>query len=201
MNTRLLSIAGCSWAVAGLMAALLTPSVTAADPPPLERVQTIALRGPVGGMDHLAVDAKRGRLFVANTVNNSLDVVDLKAGKLLKQIPGQGRIRGIAYSREADRVFVGNGTGGVCNAFDGENYDLIKSVPLGVDADNVRYNPRTRRIYVVHADTELSVIDAEDYTLRSPIALPQSLGAFQLEAGRARLYINAKAEGVVVALD
>jgi DNA-binding beta-propeller fold protein YncE len=176
-------------------------AVLAADPPPLDRVQTIALKGPVGGMDHLAVDAKRGRLFVANTVNGSLDVVDLKAGKLLKQVPGQGRIRGIAYSPEADRVFVGNGTGGVCNAFDGESYDLIKSIPLGVDADNVRYNPRTHRIYVVHADTELSVIDAKDYTLRSPVALPKSLGAFQLESGRPRMYVNAKADGEVVVID
>src|SRR5947199_10692352 len=92
-----------------------------ADPPPLERVRTIALKGPVGGLDHLAVDAKRGRLFVANTVNDSLDVVDLKAGKLLKQVPGQGRIRGIDYSPDVDRVFVGNGTGGVCNTFDSES--------------------------------------------------------------------------------
>ena len=42
-----------------------------AGPPPLERVGVIALKGPVGGMDHLAVDAKRGRLFVANTANDS----------------------------------------------------------------------------------------------------------------------------------
>src|SRR5262249_61171212 len=62
------------------------------------------------------------------------------------------------------------------------------------------YNPRTRRIYVVHADTELSVIDARDFTLRSPIALPKSLGAFRLESGRPRLYVNAKA-GQVVAID
>jgi DNA-binding beta-propeller fold protein YncE len=201
MSIRSLGISGCSWAWAGLAAALLTPSVTAAGPPPLERVQTIALKGPVGGLDHLALDAMRGRLFVANTVNGSLDVVDLKAGKLIKQIPGQGRIRGIDYSAEVDRVFVGNGTGGVCNTFDGASYELLQSVPLGDDADNVRYNPRTQRIYVVHADRELSVIDAKDYTLRSPIALPRSLGAFKLEAGRPRMYINAKAEGVVVAID
>ena len=148
-------------------------------------MQTIDLKGPVGGLDHLALDAKRGRLFVANTVNGSLDVVDLKAGKLLKQVPGQGGIRGIDYSPESDRVFVGNGHGGVCNTFDGESYELLKSVPLGDDADNVRYNPRTQRIYVVHADNELSVIDAKDYTLRSPIALPKSLGAFRIGSGPA----------------
>jgi DNA-binding beta-propeller fold protein YncE len=197
MNLRSLSIAGRFWALGTLAVTVISPP-TAADPPLLERVRTIALKGPVGGMDHLAVDAKRGRLFVANTVNNSLDVVDLNAGKLLKQVPGQGRTRGIDYSPEADRVFVGNGTGGVCNMFDGNDYELIKSVPLGVDADNVRYNPRTQRIYVVHADTELSVIDARDFTLRSPIALPKSLGAFRVESGRPRLYVNAKAGQVVV---
>jgi hypothetical protein len=100
--------------------AVLTPRAVADDPPPLAQVRTIALKGPVGGLAHLAVDTKRGRLFVANTVNGSLDIVDLKAGKLLKQVPGQGRIRGIDYSAEADRVFVGNGTGGICNTFDGE---------------------------------------------------------------------------------
>jgi DNA-binding beta-propeller fold protein YncE len=173
----------------------------AAEPVPLERIRTIALSGPVGGLDHLAIDSKRGRLFVANTTGGTLDIVDLKAGKLLKQIPGQGRIRGIAYSPEVDRVFVGNGTGGICNTFDGESYDLLKSVPLGIDADNVRYNPRTRRIYVVHADSELSVIDGGDFSLRSPIALPKSLGGFQLEAGRPRLYLNAKEAGQVMVID
>src|SRR5262249_50723082 len=133
--------AGISLVALAVVVTSMSPSrVDAADPPPLERVQTIALKGPVGGLDHLAIDAKRGRLFVANTVNGSLDVVDLKAGTLLKQVHGQERIRGIDYSPEVDRVFVGNGTGGVCNTFDGENYELIKSVPLRIHADNLRYN-------------------------------------------------------------
>jgi DNA-binding beta-propeller fold protein YncE len=171
-----------------------------AEPPPLERVRTIALKGPVGGLDHLALDARRRRLLIANTVNDSLDVVDLKVGKLLKQVPGQGRIRGVYYSPEVDRVFVGNGTGGVCNTLDGESYEVLKSVRLGVEADNVSYNPRTQRIYVIHADNEMSIIDAEDFTLRSPIALPKSIGAFRLEAGRPRMYVNAK-QGLVVVID
>src|SRR4051812_15923925 len=202
MNRRGCRRGGIVGAVGALALIVLTPGdVSAAEPPPLERVQTITLKGPIGGLDHLAFDAKRGRLFVANTINGSLDVVDLKAGRLLKQVPGQGRIRGVAYSPEADRVFVGNGVGGVCNTFDGDSYELLRSVSLGVDADNVRYSPRTHRIYVVHADTELSVIDAGDDMVRSPIALPKSLGAFQLEASRPRIYINVKAEGVVVAID
>jgi len=202
MRIRLRNFVNFPWALVALAIAVLTFATigAAAEPLPLKRVRTIALKGPAGGLDHLAIDAKRGRLFVANTVNDSLDVVDLKAGKLLKQVSGQGRIRGIAYSPDLDRVFAGNGTDGVCNTLDGDNYELLKSVTLGVDADNVQYSPRTQRIYVVHADKELAVIDAKDYTLRSPIALPKSIGAFRLEVGRPRMYVNAK-EGQVVVID
>ncbi len=176
-------------------------SSRAEEPPSLERVATIALKGPVGGLDHLALDAERGRLFVANTVNGSLDIVDLKAGKLFKQIPGQAQIRGVDYSPDLDRIFVGNGTGGVCNVFDGKDYRLLKNLPLGEDADNVRYSPQTRRVYVVHADHELSVIDADGYVEGRPIVLSKSLGAFKVESSRPRMYVNAKAAGLVVAID
>jgi DNA-binding beta-propeller fold protein YncE len=192
-----------SLALAAPMLAIPTATSFADDPalPPLERVQTIALKGPVGGLDHLAIDSRRGRLFVANTSNNSLDVVDLKAGTLLKQVPGQGRIRGIAYAPDLDRVFVGNGTGGVFNAFDGQDYGLLKGLPLGDDADNVRYNPATRRIYVVHADEELAVIEADGYSTRSPIPLPKDVGGFQLEWRRPRMYVNSKSAGQVIVID
>jgi DNA-binding beta-propeller fold protein YncE len=171
------------------------------DAPPLERVATIALNGPVGGLDHLALDAPRKRLFVANTVNGTLDIVDVNSGKLYKQIPGQARIRGVDYSPDLDRIFVGNGTGGVCNVFDGGDYRLLKNLPLGEDADNVRYNPNSRRVYVVHADHELSVIDADSYVEMRPIAVSKSLGALKVESSRPRIYVNAKAAGLVVAID
>jgi DNA-binding beta-propeller fold protein YncE len=180
-----------------LTASVLTPSVNAEDPPPLQLVRKIALKGPVGGLDHLALNAKRARLFVADTANGSLDIVDLKAGMLLTQVSGQAGIRGIDYDPGSDRVFVGNGAGGICNVFDGQSYELQKSIPLGDDADNVRYNPRTNRVYVVHADKELAVIDGKDYSVRQPIALPTSLGAFKLESSRPRMYANAKNDGVI----
>src|SRR5437899_154136 len=65
--------------IAGLLAVSgLTAS--AAEPASLELMGTIVLKGKPGKLDHLALDAKRERLFVANKVNNTLDVVDLKAG-------------------------------------------------------------------------------------------------------------------------
>jgi DNA-binding beta-propeller fold protein YncE len=169
----------------------------AADPPPLELVQTIGLKGPDGKLDHFALDTKRDRLLVANQVNNSLDVVDLKAGKLLTQVVGQKSISGIAYVADLDRVFVGNSAGGVCNAFDGGRYDLLKSLPFP-SADNVRFDARSGLVVLGHK--ALAIIDPKTMTVKTDIALPGSPRAFRSEPDRPRLYANTSS-GVVSVVD
>ena len=146
--------------------AIIASQVAAADPAALELVQTIDLKGPAGKLDHFSLDTKRDRLLVANQINNTLDIVDLKAGKLLQQIPGQKSVSGVAYVPDLDRIFVGNG-GGVCNAFDGGTFELLKSLPFP-GADNVRFDARANLIYLGHKS--LAVIDPKTMTLNTDIA-------------------------------
>ncbi|HKB36011.1 MAG TPA: hypothetical protein VKD72_06125 [Gemmataceae bacterium] len=174
----------------------------AEEPSPLERVQVIPLHGrPDKKLDHMTLDAKRDRLLVANMANRTLDVVDLKAGKLLKEVPDQRGIQGVAYAPDLDRVFVGLGVGGLCNAFDGETYKLLKSVKLGTDVDNVRYDPRGRRVYAAHLEKSLSVLDGRNLELIADLRLPGFPEAFWLETGRRRLYANVPSLNQVLVLD
>jgi DNA-binding beta-propeller fold protein YncE len=158
------------------------------------------LKGPQGRLDHLALDAKQNRLFVANMANSSLDVVDLKAGKLLKQIPDQKGIQGIAYVADLNRIFVGNGEGGACNAFDGEDYKLLKSLPLD-DADNVRYDEKAKLVYVAHAEKSLAVIDPRELKVLKEIKLSAAPESFQLAKEFSRLYLNAPKSPQVLVID
>src|SRR5437867_2823400 len=157
-------------AVAAALAGLVWGGCAAGEAP-LKLVQTIPLAGPAGRLDHLALDAGNGRLFVANMANASLDVVDLKAGKLVKQVPGQKGIQGIAYAPDLDRVFVGVGEDGACRVFDGRDYKPLKSLPMD-DADNVRYQPETHRVYVAHAEKSLAVLDAKTPEVLAEIKVP-----------------------------
>jgi DNA-binding beta-propeller fold protein YncE len=172
----------------------------AAEPDTLELVQTIPLKGAPGRLDHLAIDSKHARLFVANLSNNSLDVVDLKAGKLVKQIPGQQKIQGVAYVPDVDRIFVGNGKDGVCNVFDGNNYELLRSIKLD-DADNVRYDPRSKQVYVAHAENALALIDPKKMEVKATIKLPGAPEAFQLDPSQRRLYVNIPRPSQVAVVD
>jgi hypothetical protein len=192
--------ASFGWAAA-LLVGFGAALAAAAEPATLELVQTIALKGPPSRLDHLAIDHLHGRLFVANMANSSLDIVDLKAGKLVKQIPGQKGIQGIAYAPDLDRIFVGNEAGGICNVFDGRDYGLLKEVKFADDADNVRYDARTHRAYVAHAEQSLAAIDADKLEVLTDITLPGQPESFQLEKGRPRLYLNVPSAKAVVVID
>lgn len=175
--------------------------VWAADNPSLKLVQTIPLKGATGKLDYLVTDARNERLFVANKANNTLDVVDLKAGALIKQIPGQQGVQGVAYAADLDRVFAGIGSGGFCNIFDGSSYKLLKSVKFKDDADNVRYDARTHCAYVAHAEAAVGVIDAKTFELKADIKMPGAAEAFCLEAKRPRMWVNIPSPCQVVAVD
>jgi DNA-binding beta-propeller fold protein YncE len=186
--------------IAALLLVLGVRLATGAEPATLELLQTIPLKGAAGRLDHLAIDGKHARLFVANLSNNSLDIVDLKAGKLIKQIPDQKKIQGIAYAPDLDRIFIGNGTGGACNVFDGKDYTLLKSITLP-GADNIRYLASRRLVYVGHAEKALSVIDAQTYEVKATIQLPGRPEGFQLETKRPLLYMNTVEPTRLVVVD
>ena len=184
-----------------LLAFCLLPCGEAAHSPSLERIQRIPLKGRPGKLDHLIVDAQSERLFQANKVNNTVDVVNLKAGKLAKQITGQAGVQGLAYAADLQRLFAALGTGGYCNIFDGKNYKLLKTIKFADDADNVRYNPRTHLVYVAHAEKSLGVIDGQSLELKADISLPGSAESFQLDTRRPRLYLNIPSPSQVVVID
>jgi DNA-binding beta-propeller fold protein YncE len=167
----------------------------------LELIQTIPLKGKAGSLDHLAIDLKGDRLFVANKANNTLDVVDLKAGKLVLQKPNQTAIQGIAYAADLNRIYVGLGSNGLCNIFDGKSYNLLETIKFKDDADNVRYNPNTHLVYVAHAENSLGVIDARSFALKGDIKLPGTAEGFQMETKRPRIYLNTPSPSLVVVID
>jgi DNA-binding beta-propeller fold protein YncE len=167
----------------------------------LELVQTIDLKGKPGKLDHLIVDGKTERLFLANKVNNTVEVIDLKAGKPIKQLKNQAGAQGLAFAGDLDRLFVGLGTGGFCNVFDGKDFKLLKTIKYADDADNVRYNPRTHLVYVAHAEKALGVIDGEALEQKTDISLPGSAESFQLESGRPLMYLNVPSPSQVVVID
>ncbi len=178
------------------LALFVFSGASAADP--LELKQTIKLDGKAGNLDHLAVDVKGERLFVANKPNNTLDVIDLKTGKMVKQIADQGKVSGVAYSEEFDRVYVGNGAG-TCNAFDCKEYKLAFSVKLA-KADNVNYHAAAKMVYVAHGDS-ISALDAKTGEVKAKVALPGDAHGFGIDEKANKLYVSLTKPSQVAVID
>jgi len=68
---------------------------------PLTLAATITLAGVQGRIDHLAVDIAHERLFLAALGNNTVEVIDVKAGKRIHTIPGLQEPQGLLYLRTA----------------------------------------------------------------------------------------------------
>ena len=85
---------------------------------PLSLVRSIELPRVEGRIDHLAFDAAGQRLFVAALGNNTLEILDLKAGIHLHTITGLHEPQGVAFIPESNTIFVTNGKTGMCDMFD-----------------------------------------------------------------------------------
>src|SRR5262250_3804484 len=84
---------------------------------PLRLVQTIALPGVKGRIDHIDVDVQGKRLFVAGLENGSVEIVDLHSGKWSKSIPGFQKPQGIVYIGAPNKLFVASGDDSMLRVF------------------------------------------------------------------------------------
>src|SRR5262245_66600912 len=102
---------------------------SAAGPPSLQLTQTIQLAGVEGRIDHLAVDVAGQRLFVAALGNNTLEVVDLRAGRRTASVLGMREPQGVAFLADRNRIIVANGGDGQCVIVDGGALQVKQRIP------------------------------------------------------------------------
>jgi len=177
---------------------VVPPTFAAGADAPLVPVQTMVSKGVAGGLDHLAVDSKGGRLFLANKTNNTLDVFDLKGGKLIQQIPDQMKVSGVVYSEDHDIIYVGN-IGGTCNAIDGKTYKVLFSTKCE-KADNLYYHSGKNLVYIQHGNF-VAVLDATTGEVKTEIDMGSPTKEFRVHKKAERLYINLRNPNVLAVVD
>ena len=150
---------------------------------------TVPMADVQGRIDHLSIDLKGQRLFVAALGNNSLEVIDLKENKRVHTINGLAEPQGITYSSSTNRVFVANGKDGSVRAFDAASWKMLSSTSYGDDADNLRQDPSSGHIWVGYGGGALGEFDLEGTKL-ADTRLDAHPESFQLEKNGSRIFIN-----------
>ena len=167
---------------------------------PLRLEKTIELPDVQGRIDHLSLDLKGERLFVAALGNNTVEVIDIHGGKRAKTIAGLREPQGVRYVPDADRLYVANAKDGSVRVFDGNSYSLLKTIDYGDDADNLRYDAEHKRIYVGYGGGALGEFDSYGNKI-ADIKLDAHPESFQLEKDSPRIYVNLPGARKVAVVD
>jgi YVTN family beta-propeller protein len=170
----------------------------------LRQVQSIQLPNVEGRIDHMAIDSKGERLFVAALGNNTLEVIDLKASKVAGEIPNLKEPQGVAYVPEGNKLLITNGEGDSLDIYDAQSLKLLNQVVLGDDTDNVRYDSTTGYAYVGYgtgSGSALGVVDVSTTTKVADIRLSGHPESFQLEDSGQRIFVNVPTANQIAVVD
>ena len=173
----------------------------AEDAAPLRLVQTVPLTGVEGRIDHLSADVAGQRLFVAALGNDTVEVVDLRAGVRTRTLRGFDEPQGVAFIADAGKLFVANGATGAVSISDGKTLDPIGSVRFGKDADNLRDDAAHHQLYVGYGDGALAVLDTTSGKRTDEVKLAGHPESFQLEAAGPRVFVNVPDAAHVAVVD
>jgi DNA-binding beta-propeller fold protein YncE len=177
------------------------PNAVHAEEKALQLKQTIVLPGVEGRIDHFAFDASGERLFVCALGNNTVEVLDLRKGERIRSISGLGSPQGILYIPELDRLFVANDKDGIFKIYDGKSFQQISELNFKDDADNVRYDNATKKIYVGFGSGGIAVVNAPDGKQIGSIKLSAHPEAFELEKNGRRIFVNVPNSRHVAVID
>jgi len=168
---------------------------------PLTLFKTIELPSVDGRIDHLAFDSDRAHLFVAALGNDSVEVVDTERGTHLKHLAGYQEPQGIAFVPDTRAVVVANGQGPGAQVIDATDFHSVRTIALGDDSDNVRYDAAAKRVYVGYGSGALAAIDPADGRIAGRAALKGHPESFQLEAAGPRIYVNVPSAEQIAVVD
>ncbi len=167
----------------------------------LKLLKTIPLPNVKGRIDHLAIDTKGKRLFVAALGNNTVEVLDLSAGTKRRSITGCSKPQGLVYLPKSNLLFVANGGDGRLRIYDGASFNAIVTVGGLEDADNLRYDSKLDRVYVGYGDGGIGVVNPATGVLTVRIPLKGHPESFQIEQDGNYLLANVPDAQQIAVID
>lgn len=162
-----------------------------------------------GRFDHLGVDVRGNRLFLAAESYHAVLVFNLRTGRFERAITGIQIPHAIFCREDLDRIYITDGGAGELKIYNGKTYKLLKAVKLKVDSDSIGYDPATRDLYIDDGGGDahetfsmLSVVNTTSGTKVADMKIDgDTLEAMALEPSGSRMYVNNRARNQIAVVD
>jgi DNA-binding beta-propeller fold protein YncE len=203
MQTRFL-IVGLSAGLAVLMAPLwknVSAQKNTREILPLQLEEQIPVPSVAGRLDHFTADPKRKRLFVSALGNNTVEVIDVFSGRVVHSIKGLAQPQGPLYVPSVDKLYVANAEDGKVRIYDGATYTLRKTLNIGKDPDNMRYDDSSKTVLVGFGEDDGGIAMINPATDERTGNMYKTEGhpeSFQAETSGQHIFVNVPDAGNVV---
>jgi DNA-binding beta-propeller fold protein YncE len=175
---------------------------------PLRLVQTISMPNVKGRLDHMDVDVRGRRLFVAGLENGTLEVVDLKAGKRIRSLTGFKKPQGALYVQELNKLFVASGDDAMVRVFRGDTLEPLDSIQLEPGPNRLVYEPNSKLVYVGYGGKDagkdygaVGIIDPENDRHIGDIKVAAHPAELLLSKSGATLFVLVSIANKIQAVD
>ena len=182
------------------LAAACGASIVTQQLPPLKLERAIPLPGVEGRLDHLAADVAGQRVYLAALGSDEVEVVDLREGRRIARIPGLREPQGIVYVPARRAIYVANGDDGTVRSYDARTLEHIKTVTLGEDADNLRFDPLHSQLLAAYGAGGIAVLGLDLSRVRD-LRLPVHPEAFALTPDAKQLFVNLPGNSSIGRID
>jgi DNA-binding beta-propeller fold protein YncE len=132
-----------------------------------------------GGFDHAAVHRRTGRVYVAHTANDAVDVIDGSSGRFVESIAGLPGVAGALVSDERDLVFTSNRAENTVGVFDVAMPQKVVRIGVGIRPNGLAYDPARHRLLSAHVGSPeipgsftVSIVDPAARTVIANLPVP-----------------------------
>ncbi len=146
----------------------------------LEYCRYIALPAHTGrgGFDHAAVHRHSGRVYVAHTANDALDIIDSRTGLCVQSVPDLPGVAGVLVCEEQDMLFTSNRREHTVGIFSAPEARLLGTVRVGFGPNGLAYDPGRGLLLAANVGDDavprshtVSIVDVKARTLRGSVAV------------------------------
>ncbi|MGA7674204.1 MAG: YncE family protein [Rhizomicrobium sp.] len=189
----------CILALIAVLAAagsLATPAA-AGDAAPVYKIVKEVPLGMPDKWDFVYFDA--GRVYVSH--GTEVTVIDGRSGELIGRVPGIDGSHGVVAAPSLGRGYADATNANSLVAFDLKTLKPLATMPAGEDADDVVYDPATKRVFVMDADgTAMTAVDAVQNKTISTTPLNGKPESATVD-GAGNLFINSASTNEVLRVD
>jgi len=161
------------------------------DPNTLKQVGTIDL----GGGPEFAVSDGKGLIYNNLEDKNSLNVIDVKTLKVIKNYPlaPGGGPTGITLDEKNHRTFSVCRENKALEVMDVLNGKVVATVPIGAGVDAVAYDAETKLVFCSNGDATTTIIkqeSADKYTVIQTLATQTRAKTMALDTKTHKIYLS-----------